>query len=120
MKKNIIKHIKPTRLTSLPEEMRQTLKAARIQRGWSQTELGQLIGLPQMHISSIETGKIVPRFNTLLDLVRMLGYDLLLVPRQLIPVTQSLIHDHESGSEERSLYASDNTPQEWEPPHDEA
>ena len=61
------------RLKQLPEAMRKELMAARLKRGWSQAELGQRAGLPQMHISGIETGKIVPRVDTMLDLVRVLG-----------------------------------------------
>jgi transcriptional regulator with XRE-family HTH domain len=63
---------------------------ARKDRGWSQAELGRRVGLPQAHISGIESGKVVPRFDTLLDIVRTLSYDLLLVPRDLVPVVQSL------------------------------
>jgi len=92
--------------------MRQELKAARRRRGWSQAALGQEIGLPQMHVSGIETGKIVPRFDTLLDLVRVLDHDLLLVPRPLVPRVEALIRDHrrhDAGEEEeRPLYAVDD------------
>jgi len=49
-----------------------------------------------MHISAIESGKVVPRFDTLLDLVRLLDFDLLMVPRSLVPVAQALIRDHRS------------------------
>ena len=93
---------------ALPRAIRQALIDARRQRGWSQAELGQRVGLPQMHISGIETGKVVPRFDTLLDLVRVLDYDLLLVPRDLVPVVQSLTRDRRSDKdEERPLYAPD-------------
>src|SRR5664279_5528651 len=108
-------HIKPVRLDGLPEALRLELIEERRKRGWSQAELGQHVGLPQMHISGIETGKIVPRFDTLLDLVRVLDRDLLLVPRTLVPVIQALIRNHrnpESGSDadegERPLYASED------------
>lgn len=107
MRKNIKKHIKRARFNSLPEAMLRDLKAARLKRGWSQVELGQRVGLPQMHISGIETGKIVPRFDTLLDLVRVLDFDLLMVPRSLVPVVQSLMRDHGRETEEHPLYASD-------------
>jgi transcriptional regulator with XRE-family HTH domain len=101
-------HIKPKRLNGLPEALRLELIKERHQRGWSQAELGQRLGLPQMHISGIETGKIVPRFDTLLDLVRVLGLDLLTVPRALVPAVQSLIRHHSDSDEgERSLYAVD-------------
>jgi transcriptional regulator with XRE-family HTH domain len=110
MKKNINKHIKSLRLEGLPEDLRRELKKAREQRGWSQRELGSRLGLPQMHISGIESGKIVPRYDTLLELVRILDHDLLMVPRALVPIVQSLIRDHkrrddQGESEERPLYA---------------
>ncbi len=109
MRENITKHIKPLRLEGLPEDMRRELKEARVRRGWSQRELGSRLGLPQMHISGIESGKIVPRYDTLLELVRILDRDLLMVPRALVPAVQSLIRDHlrhdqQGESEERPLY----------------
>jgi transcriptional regulator with XRE-family HTH domain len=106
MNTDIKKHIKTVRLNSLPESMLRDLKAARIKRGWSQAKLGQSIGLPQMHISGIETGKIVPRFDTLLDLVRILDYDMLMVPSSLVPAVLALIRDQDS-EEQRPLYAFD-------------
>jgi transcriptional regulator with XRE-family HTH domain len=109
MGKNITKHIKPLRLEGLPEDMRRELKEARVSRSWSQRELGSRLGLPQMHISGIESGKIVPRYDTLLELVRILDRDLLMVSRALVPAIQALIRDHlrrdQLGeSEERPLY----------------
>ena len=98
----------------LPADLRRELIQARHQRGWSQAELGHRVGLPQMHISGIETGKIVPRYDTLLDLVRVLDRDLLLVPRTLVPAVQALIREQrrsdqspDTDGEERSLYAED-------------
>lgn len=107
MKKHITKHIKLVRI-GLPDEMRRQLKDERTKRGWSQAELGKRSGLPQMHISGIESGKIVPRFDTLLDLVRILGHDLLLVPRALVPATQSLMREGGTLPGERSLYAAED------------
>jgi len=112
-------HIKPTRLKGLPDDLRHELIEERHRRGWSQVELGQRLGLPQMHISAIETGKIVPRFDTLLDLVRVLDRDLLLVPRTLVPAVQALIrnerrpdHDTDADEGERSLYADQRDAEE--------
>src|SRR5580692_10769065 len=111
MENNITKHIKPLRLGALPEDMRLALKETREKRGWTQRDLAGRLGLTQAHISGIESGKIVPRYDTLLELVRILDRDLLMVPRALVPVVQSLIRDHmkdQSGEgEERSLYAGD-------------
>ena len=120
MRKNIKKHIKPVRLDGLPADMRHELKEARRKRGWSQAELGRRAGLPQMHISCIESGKIVPRYDTLLDLVRVLGHDLLMVPRSVVPAVQALIRDYQNPDQrrdegERSLYAAeDNEAEDYE------
>ena len=123
MKHNIKTHIRPLRLEGLPDEMRRALKEARQKRGWSQKELGSRLGLPQMHISGIESGKIVPRYDTLLEIVRILDRDLIMVPRALVPVVQSLVRDHvkdlpgEGG--ERPLYAADRDEDNPQDPHDE-
>lgn len=107
MDANLPKHIKPLRLKGLPADLRQQIKDARTKRGWGQRQLGAQVGLPQPHISAIESGAIVPRFDTLLDLVRVLNLDLLLIPRALVPAVQSLIRVQKEPeeSEERSLYA---------------
>ncbi len=104
--------------------MRRELKEARVNRGWSQRELGSRLGLPQMHISGIESGKIVPRYDTLLELVRILDRDLLMVPRALVPAVQSLIRDHlrndqQGESEERPLYGDADDKQKTQERKDE-
>jgi transcriptional regulator with XRE-family HTH domain len=98
------------RIQGLPADLRQQIKNERAKRGWGQRELAAQIGLQQPHISAIESGRVVPRFDTLLDLVRVLNLDLLLVPRALVPAVQSLIRAQKEpeGSEERSLYAGDD------------
>ena len=107
-------HIKNPCVEGLPEDLRHAIAKARHANRWSQRELASRVGLPQAHISAIETGKVTPRFNTLLDLVRILGFDLLLVPRPLVPAVQSLIRDSEyserSGTDEdeRPLYATED------------
>src|SRR6266478_6083602 len=106
MRNNIKKHVRPLRLKGLPAEMREQLREARSNKGWSQRDLGQRLGLPQMHVSGIESGKIVPRFDTLLDYVR--GLDL--VPRSFGPAVLGLMREHKASNKpgregERSLYA---------------
>ena len=107
--------MKPLRLGGLPSALRTELKEARLTRAWSQLELGRRMGLPQVHVSGIETGKIVPRFDTLLDLVRVLDFDLVLVPRTLVPAVQALIRDSrrsDDDAEEQPLYAGTNEDEE--------
>ena len=106
MQNDINKHIKPLRLKGLPADFRENIRKARTKRGWSQRKLGLQVGLPQPHISAIESGKIVPRFDTLLDMVRVLYLDFLLVPRSLVPAVQSLIRTQRNPeSVERPIYA---------------
>jgi len=72
-----------------------------------------------MHNSAIETGRVVPRYDTLLDLVRVLEYDLVHVPRQLVPVVEALVRDHRkrqsagyNPDEEQPLYSLDDLEEE--------
>lgn len=114
MTRDIDSHIVTLRLSGLPEALRRKLRGARRDRGWSQVELGRRVGLPQAHISGIETGKIVPRFDTLLEVARTLDFDLVAVPRALVPAVQALIRDSlrgetRDGSDgEQPLYATDD------------
>jgi transcriptional regulator with XRE-family HTH domain len=109
MKRDIKQRIKPLRIKGLPEDLRLKIKEARLKRGWGQREVGARVGLPQPHISAIESGEIVPRFDTLLDIVRVLDLDLLLVPRSLVPAVQSLIRSQKQPeSVEKPLYAADD------------
>ena len=107
--------MKAKRLDALPADMRRTLVEMRRAKGWTQVELGRQVGLPQVHISAIENGKVVPRFDTMLDLVRMLGYDLLLLRRHVVPAVQALIRDYDRPDArrdpdegERPLYATND------------
>ncbi|HEX7072464.1 MAG TPA: helix-turn-helix transcriptional regulator [Hyphomicrobiaceae bacterium] len=99
-------------MKSLPEGLRTEIRDARLAKDWSQLELGEKVGLGQKHVSGIETGKIVPRFDTLLDLLRALDLDVVVVPRALTPIVSSLAREHRNraahGTEdaERPLYAS--------------
>ena len=88
----------------LPTEMLQQLEAARSALHLTQRELGQRTGMPQMHISNIESGKTVPRVDTLLDLVRVLNLDLLMVPRELVPAIRAMIGDTSQEQGDEPLY----------------
>lgn len=105
--------MKNPKMRSFPEDLRQEIRQARKSKGWSQLQLGRKAGLAQRHISGIETGKIVPRHDTLLDILRVLDRDLVLVPRELVPAVQALVRDFRNRdyrvrSEDRPLYAVDD------------
>jgi transcriptional regulator with XRE-family HTH domain len=117
------KGFKTLRPKALPAELRRALIEARQKHGWSQRDLASRLGIGQRHISGIESGKIVPRYDTLLEMVRMLECDLIMVPRALVPVVQSIVRDHhkdqEGEGEERSLYAADRDYDSSQGPRDE-
>lgn len=105
--------MKPSRPRSLPDDIREAIKQGRQTKGWSQLELGQKVRLAQRHISGIETGKIVPRYDTLLEILRALDLDLVLVPRALMPVVKAIERDYRnqaahSQTGERPLYAEND------------
>jgi len=123
MKNDATKGIRVLRQKGLPADLRRALKDARKKRGWSQRDLARRLGIAQRHISGIESGKIVPRYDTLLELVRMLEHDLIMVPRALVPVVQSLVRDHlkdqPGEGEERPLYAAGGDDDTTQEPRDE-
>ena len=106
-----MEYMKHLRMNRLPENIRREIRNVRRDRGWSQLELGRRAGFTQRHVSGIETGRIVPRYDTLIDLLRVLDRDLALVPRELVPVVQSLVRDYgnrqsSGAARERPLYAA--------------
>lgn len=123
MKNDAKKSVKPLRQKALPAELRRALREARERRGWSQRDLAGRVSVGQRHISGIESGKIVPRYDTLLELVRALDRDLLMVPRALVPVVQSIVRDHlkdqPGEGEERPLYAAEGDEDTVGEPRDE-
>ncbi len=60
--------------------MAAALKRARLQKGTTQRDLGQLIGVPQSHISKIEAGAVDLRISSLVVLARALDLSLELNP----------------------------------------
>ena len=44
----------------LGPSMKNRLKALRVERGWTQTELGEKIGVSRQSVHAIETGKFDP------------------------------------------------------------
>lgn len=123
MNNDATKGIKPLRQKALPSEMRRALIEARKKRGWRQKDLASRLDVGQRHISLIESGKIVPRYDTLLEIVRTLDRDLIMVPRALMPLVLSLVRDHMKDQpgegEERPLYATHSDEDNPQKPRDE-
>ncbi len=90
------------RPSGLPEPMRRQLRRARRSRLLSQEVLGERLGVPQAHLSMVETGRGLPRVETLLDLARLLDHELVLVPRNLASLVAALIEQHAAPEEDEA------------------
>ena len=69
----------------------QALRVARTRKGVSQRALSALTGVPQGHISKIESGAVDIRLSSLIELARALDLEPMLVPRILIPAVRTII-----------------------------
>ncbi len=73
------------------EDIARALRGAREAKGLSQRELSRKAGVPQGHISKIESGAVDLRVSSLIALARVLDLELALVPRKTLPAVQSII-----------------------------
>jgi transcriptional regulator with XRE-family HTH domain len=74
------------------------LKSARERQGLSQRALAAKIGVPQSHLSKIETGRVDIQTSSLIELARALDLELVLVPRRLLPAIAALQRQGEPDS----------------------
>ena len=84
------------------ELLAETIRQARLQKGWSQRELSARARIPQAQISRFETGSVDPQVSTLVELARTLDLDLQLVPRAAITAVGAAVRSAEQRSEERA------------------
>ena len=78
------------------DQILKSLKAARARKGLSQRALSAKSGVPQSHISKIESGGVDLRVSSLIALARVLGLELELVPKKSIPAVKSIVRSSEN------------------------
>jgi transcriptional regulator with XRE-family HTH domain len=83
------------------EQIAQALKAAREGKGLSQRALAKLAGVPQSHISKIESGVVDLRLSSLVEIARALGLEVTLVPRKNLSAVQSIVRNSERPAPQR-------------------
>lgn len=66
------------------------LKEARTAKGLSQRALAEQVGLPQSHISRIESGAVDLQTSSLIQLARALDLEVVLVPRRMMSTVEAL------------------------------
>jgi transcriptional regulator with XRE-family HTH domain len=95
-------------MTCSTESILQTLRSAREQRGLSQRDLSARVGVPQSHISKIESGSTDLRLSSLVELARALDHELVLVPRKALAAVEAIVSNATQGGEDRERSAAFN------------
>ena len=72
------------------EKLAATLKAARAKKGLSQRALSARAGVPQSHISKIESGAVNLTVSSLTAIANALDLELALVPRKAAPAVRTI------------------------------
>ena len=89
----------------------EKLKATREAKGLSQRKLSQLAGVPQAHISKIESGNVDLRVSSLIQLARALGLELILMPRKTLPAVDTFAQSIERSA--KNLQANTSAMQKY-------
>lgn len=89
---DILKHI----MTYTIEHLAKALKKAREDKQLSQRALSSRAGIPQAQISKIENATVDLQASSLIALARALDLEVMLVPRNHVPVVEALVSASES------------------------
>jgi|UPI00068CF7F1 transcriptional regulator with XRE-family HTH domain len=73
------------------EKLSHFIKAARERLGWSQSELSSASGVPQSHISKIETKGLNMTVSSLTAIANALDLELVLIPRKAAPAIKQIV-----------------------------
>ena len=85
------------------------LKKTRESKGLSQRELSAMSGVPQSHISKIESGSVDLRLSSLVAIARALELELALIPRQYLTAVNAIVvsHNNHGKNPPRPAYSLD-------------
>ncbi len=75
------------------EPLIQALKQARQTKNLSQRSLARKLGIPQSHLSKIESGRVDVRLSSLIELARTLELELMLIPRTVVVPVSAIVHN---------------------------
>ncbi|EHR41438.1 helix-turn-helix domain-containing protein [Alishewanella agri BL06] len=93
-------------MSYVTEQILQSLREARISKGFSQRELSARSGVPQSHISKIESGGVDLRMSSLIAIARVLDLELFVAPKKSVPAIKSIIRSsigtHNNGVSDES------------------
>lgn len=75
-------------------EIGRLLKQARHAASLTQEQVADLAGISRPRYRDIETGAAAARANTLMNITRALGLEMMLIPQAMVPVVKSLLQPH--------------------------
>lgn len=84
------------KMSYIAEQIAETLQNARKQKGLSQRALSARTGVPQSHISKIESNAVDLRLSSLAAIAHALDLELALVPRKAVPAVKSVTRSVET------------------------
>jgi transcriptional regulator with XRE-family HTH domain len=82
------------------DDIAVSIRAARQSKRLTQRELGQRVGLPQSHISKIETGAVDLQLSSLTEIARALDLEIKLIPRTVLPAVEAMMRGQDLGGED--------------------
>ncbi|HLD44693.1 MAG TPA: helix-turn-helix transcriptional regulator [bacterium] len=77
------------------------IRSARLALGITQGMLAKKVGLPQSHLSKIENSQVNITMDSLIEITRALGLEILLVPRGKITLVKALIESPSTKDNDR-------------------
>jgi len=80
------------------KEILDHLRVARFRKRLSQSDLAVKLGVPQSHISKIESGKINPTLGIVTEIARALDCELMLIPKKFAIAVKSTLQARTANS----------------------
>lgn len=84
------------------------LRATREQKGLTQNDLAEKLGVRQRQISDLERAAMDPRFSTVQDVARALEMEIVLIPRHLVTTVEGLTSQRGDREARTPMYALDD------------
>lgn len=75
------------------KDLTAQLRDRRKDKGYTQHLFANTIGMPQSRLSRIENGRIDLQLSNFIELARSLDLEVMLIPRQTIPMVNSLMRE---------------------------
>jgi DNA-binding XRE family transcriptional regulator len=90
--------------SELLKDLGRLFREGRQRAKLTQDEVALQAGLSRVSYRAIETGAAAPRASTLVNIARALGMEMMLIPKEIVPAVQAMLH---SGDEDQPAFTAD-------------